>query len=247
MADLEYRLNVITKIFTDVLWYGAQASVFEVLFHHVPQISGWTLPVARVFMAILFLVDAIWMVMFQENFERLSWKVKRGELDLMLVKPINSQFMVTMQKQNTSYIFNVLLTLVYFFLMLSHLPDPTSTTRVAVMFVVAIPTALAINYSFRLMFATLSVIYTNAESVNHVWYQIYRLGMRPDPFYPPWLRLVVLSVLPVGFIASVPARILTGDATWALILAGPLLAFLLLWLSHQIWEKALTRYASASS
>lgn len=247
MADLEYRLNILTKIFTDILWYLAQASVFEVLFHHVPQISGWDIHSARVFMAIVFVVDAIWMILFQENFERLSWKVKQGELDLVLAKPVDAQFFLTLQKQNTSYVINTFLASVYLSWTISQLPQAVAPWKIVLFITVGIPLGLLVSYSFRLMFSTLSVVYTNAESINYVWYQIYRLGMRPDPFYPKWLRILVLTLLPVGFVASVPARLIIGDVEWWLILGGITMTTLLFLLSRYLWKKSLRHYASASS
>jgi ABC-2 type transport system permease protein len=247
MADLEYRLNIVTKVVTDLLWYAAQASVFEVLFRHAPQIAGWDLPQARVFMAVLFLVDSFWMTIFHENFERLSWKVRRGELDLLLVKPVSSQFMATMQKQNTSYVINIAVTFAYLTWTLAQLPQAIPIGRVAVLLLIGIPVALMITYAFRLMFATLSVVYTNAESMNYVWYQIYRLGMRPDPFYPKWLRLLILTLLPVGFIASVPTRLLIQELDWLILIAGPAAAVVFFFISRAIWNRSLVHYASASS
>jgi ABC-2 type transport system permease protein len=247
MADLEFRLNIVTKVVTDLLWYIAQASVFEVLFRHAPQISGWDLPSARVFMAVLFLTDAFWMVLFAENFDRLSWKVRRGELDLLLVKPISSQFMVTMQKQNTSYVFNILLTFSYLIWTLTQISQPMVWGKLGLLLTVGIPVSVIITYSFRLMFATLAVVFTNAESVNYVWYQLYRLGMRPDPFYPRWLRYLVLTLLPVGFIASVPARILLYDIDWWILLGGPVVAGISYFVGTRLWQRSLQHYSSASS
>lgn len=247
MSDLEYRLNIVTRVLTDILWYVAQASVFEVLFHHAPTISGWTLPQARMFMAVLFLVDAIWMVLFQENLERLSWKVRKGELDLVLAKPVDPQFMLTVQKQNTSYIFNVIITFAYLIWTLNQLPEPHQWWRLGILFLVGLPVALSVLYAFRVMFVSLSVVFTNAESLSYVWYQIYRLGMRPDPLYPRWLRFIVLGFLPVGFVASVPARILMGDVEYWVLAFGVVLAATLLALSRWVWTSALTRYSSASS
>lgn len=247
MADLEYRLNIVTKIFTDLLWYAAQASVFEVLFRHAPQIAGWDLPQARVFMAVLFLVDSLWMTLFQENFDRLSWKIRRGELDLLLVKPVSAQFMVTMQKQNTSYVINIAVTFAYLLWTLGSLPQALPVGRLALLLMIGLPVSLTICYAFRLMFSTLSVVYTNAESLNYVWYQIYRLGMRPDPFYPRWLRTLVLTFLPVGFIASVPARLLIQDLDWMALAGGPTAAVIFFWISRRFWRKSLVHYSSASS
>ncbi len=246
ISDLEYRLNIVTKVFTDLLWYAAQASVFEVLFRHAPQISGWDLPAARVFMAVLFLVDAIWMVLFNENFERLSWKVRRGELDVVLAKPADSQFILSMQKQNTSYVINIALTFFYLLWTLSMTSDP-HWWRLSILLVVGLPTALLITYSFRLMFATLSIVFANAESLNYIWYQVYRLGMRPDPFYPKWLRIFILTALPVGFIASVPTRLLLENLDFGILFGGPVAAVFVATIARWCWTRSLVHYSSASS
>jgi len=246
MADLEYRLNIVTQVITDLFWYAAQASVFEVIFTHAPNISGWTLPAARVFMAMMFFVDALWMILFQENFGRLSTKIRRGELDLLLVKPVNSMFMVTFMKQNTAYLVNLVFTGAYLVWTVSLLPTPVSGFRFLFL-LSAIPSALMICYAFRMFFSVWSVIFANAESLNYVWYQLYKLGMRPDAMYPKWLRYLVLSFLPVAFIASVPTRLILEPPNWVLACGGPAIGLFLIWLCARVWNYALTYYSSASS
>src|SRR4051812_29156214 len=91
MAEAEYRLNLVVRVVADVVWYIAQLSVFEVLFFHAPQIAGWDILKMRVFMGVLFVVDSIYMVLFHDNFENASTMVRKGELDFILSKPIDSQ------------------------------------------------------------------------------------------------------------------------------------------------------------
>ncbi|MBX7232227.1 MAG: ABC-2 family transporter protein [Bdellovibrionales bacterium] len=247
ISDMEFRFNLIIKIVTDILWYLAQASVFEVLFYRMPQISGWNLPTARVFLATLFFADALWMVLFHENFERLSTKVRRGELDFLLLKPINSQFMVTLQKQNSSYLLNLALTFLYLIWTTQQLTPTVPWWKFLLLLFIGIPCSQIILYSCRLTFALLAIIFINAESINYIWYQLYRLGLRPDSFYPYWLRLLVLSFVPVGFIASVPSRMLVEEISLWMFFAGPLLSLILFFFTKKMWQKVLVYYSSASS
>ena len=63
----------------------------------------------RVFLGLLFVIDAIYMIIIHENLENMSEKVRKGDLDLLLAKPVNSQFMITLQKANTAIIGNLVL------------------------------------------------------------------------------------------------------------------------------------------
>ncbi|MGZ3713384.1 MAG: ABC-2 family transporter protein, partial [Bdellovibrionota bacterium] len=81
----------------------------------------------------------------------------------------------------------------------------------------------------------------------YLWYNFYRLGLRPDTIYVPWMKFIVLTFVPVGLIASVPARLVLGMASsWmALWLVGVALFFL--YISHRFWRSTLKHYTSASS
>lgn len=246
ISDLEYRLNLAIKIATDVIWYIAQLSVFEVLFSHANDISGWTLERTRVFMGVLFVTDALYMLLIQENLDRLSDKVRRGDLDLLLVKPVNSQFMLSFQKVSPAYLGNLVLTISWFLWALLQLKDPFSWSRLTLL-LVGIPTSFAVTYSMRFFFTAMALVFTRAENINYIWYQIYRIGTRPDTIYPKWLRYIVLTILPVGFIASVPARLILDEPSFFLVFASIAIGSIAVYLSTRFWKVALRNYSSASS
>ena len=246
IADLEYRLNIVVKVLTDILWYSAQLAVFEVLFHNARTISGWTLESTRVFLGILFVVDALWMVLFSENLDHFSEKIRRGDIDLLLTKPINAQFMLSFQRLNTSYVINIALTLGWLTWAILRLDQGFVWMRV-LMLLIMIPCSLSIIYGIRFLFSGSALIFTQAENINYVWYQIYRLGTRPDSIYPPWLRYAILTVIPVGFVASVPARLILGEKSYELVAAALALAALSIFVSRWFWKFALRFYSSASS
>jgi len=246
IAELEYRLNFVVKIATDVIWYGAQIVLFEILFSHTKNISGWTIESTRVFMGILFMVDSLFMLFIENNLSQLSAKVRQGDLDLILVKPVSSQFMLSLQKMSPSYICNLLLVLGWLTWSLSLMPQPVPWERLLVL-LISVPCAVAITYSLRLFFAATAIIFTHSENINYVWYQLYRLGMRPDSIYPRWLRYLVWTIIPVAFIGSIPARLVIETPNLGLILASIGVASLALFLSTRYWRFTLRFYSSASS
>lgn len=245
IADLEYRVNFATRIVTDIFWYAAQIIAFEVLYQHTTIIGHWTLPQTRVFLGILFVVDAIYMVLLHDNLDRFSDKVRKGDLDLLLVKPINAQFMVSLQRASTALLGNLLIALSWLTFSLWNLPD-FSWWRL-LWLLVLIPSGITVVYSLRFFMCALAVIFARAENVQFMWYQIYKLGMRPDSIYVPWFKFFLLTLLPVGVVASVPARALLDPPDLLLFAWAVILAPIMIWLSSQFWKFCLKHYASASS
>lgn len=245
ISDLEYRMNIVGKVLTDIIWYAAQLSVFEVLFRQTSSIAGWTLETTRIFMGCLFFVDSFWMLIFQENLDKFSEKVRKGELDLLLAKPVNSQFMMSFQKFSTPYLFNILITSSYLVFAISRLPE-FNWAKLAFL-IVALPCALGVIYGMRFFFSASAIIFQRAENLNYVWYQFYRLGTRPDAVYPAWLRYAILTVIPVAFIASVPARLLLEPPSAALLGGAIVVASASVYVSTVFWRFALRFYSSASS
>ncbi len=245
IADLEYRANFFTRILTDVFWYVAQVVTFEILYQHTDHIGDWNLKQMRVFLGLLFIIDAFYMIIIHENLENLPEKVRKGDLDLLLAKPVNSQFMITLQKANTAIIGNLVLGTSWLIFSLHGLDD-FSYIRLLWLLLLA-PCSLIVIYSMRFVFSASAVIFTRSENLQFLWWQVYRLGMRPDSMYNPIMKWILLTVVPVGVIVSIPARALLNPPNYFYLIWPVILSPILIYLTHRFWKFALTFYSSASS
>lgn len=246
IADLEFRANLAVKIFTDIIWYVAQISVFFVIYKHTDTIAGWSYDEVLCYQLILFLVDSLYMIFFHENLERIPDKVRTGELDLLLAKPINSQFVVSVQRISTAYILNFFLVTGLLIWAILRLPYDVPVHRVLGLVLILIP-AVLIYYATRMLLTTNSLIFVRADAVGYLWFQIYRLAFRPHAMYPMWLRYLIFSVIPVGFMVSGPATILIKGVSYNLFFGAFFAAGLFMWMTTRYWRFALRFYASASS
>lgn len=244
-ADLEYRANFLSRILTDVFWYAAQILTFETLFVHTQRIGDWDRDQTRVFLGLLFFVDAIYMVLFHDNLDHLSDKVRKGELDLILAKPVNSRLMVSCQRISTALIGNTLISIAWLTWSLSNLPN-FDVVRL-LWLLILVPCGVCIFYCIRFLFASLAIILTRADAVQYIWFSLYKLGMRPDSIYAPWLRYILMSFVPVAVIASVPASSLLEPSQYGLFAYVVFLTGFFVWVSGKFWKYALSKYTSASS
>lgn len=246
IAELEFRANIALKIFNDFIWYFIQISVFEVLYLHTSQISGWEIGKIRVFLGCLFLADTINMTFYHENLEQLSERVRKGELDLILVKPVNSQFMLSLYRLHPSYGFNFLFCFGWLVLNI-YREMGTFSWVVFFKIIIMILCSNIIMYSLRFMIAMVAILSGRAENLAQIWYSLFRISLRPDFVYPSWLRYTLLFFLPLGFIASVPAHVVLGLRSNWWVLAAIGMAITLLSLASMLWTLALRKYSSASS
>ncbi len=244
ISELEFRFNIAVRLFTDVLWYAAQLSVFEIIFLHTKQLNGWTIEESRVFMGVLFVTDCLYMLFFSENLDRLGEKIRKGDLDLLLMKPVSSQWMLSFQKISVAYIGNLIISISWLLWALSKV----SVDLWRCLYLLPlIPVGLTLVYSIRFMTAATALFLTRADAVTYIWYQVYRLGTRPDTIYPTALRYAVLTFLPIGFLASVPTQVILGRMSPLIILYGAALAAGFLLASRLVWRRGLKHYSSASS
>ena len=241
IADLQSRLNLLLQFFNDIVWYSTQIIVFETLYLHVNNLGGWGIVETRVFLGVLFLVDALQMVLFSYNFERFSDSVARGNLDMVLMKPVSSQFLMSSQRLACGYLLNAMIALIWLLWSLSSLPGGFPWVHSLLLFLV-VPAGLGIFYATRMIICTFSLLFSQVTHFQELYGMLIKLGMRPDKIYSPGLRYLVLFVIPVGMIASVPARIIVES--FDIWLLGELLAMstLLLWLSNRFWHYALRHY-----
>jgi ABC-2 type transport system permease protein len=244
-ADLEFRANFTTKIITDIFWYAAQILGFEMLYNFTDQIGSWNRAEMRVFLGVLFTVDAIFMVVFSTNLDFFSDSVRKGNLDLLLTKPINSQFMISFQRASTAHIGNFVLAIAWLGWALYQF-EGFQWWRV-LWLLITVPCGVAVFYSLRFAFSVTAVIFTRADNLQYLWYHLYKLGMRPDNIYSAPLKYLVLTLVPVGIIGSVPARVLLGTGDSSLVIYTILIAGICLYLSKKFWAYCLTFYTSASS
>jgi ABC-2 type transport system permease protein len=241
IADLQVPFNIALQFVNDILWYLMQVVLFETLYLHVSSLGGWGVEEMRVFLGMLFLVDAIQMILFSQNFDQFSEKVARRDLDLLLLRPASSQQLMTAQKLQCSFLLNALCAFIWLIWSLSALPGGFPYARAPLLLLV-IPAGVSIFYSTRLLFCTMALWMTRAEHFHEFYFTFFKIGQRPDLLYGPSVRYLILMVIPVGMIASVPTRVLVDPTDQ---FALPFLLFVsaaFLYIANRFWHWSVKRY-----
>jgi ABC-2 type transport system permease protein len=245
VADLEFRLNFVLLVVAEFIWYSTQLVLFEVLFRHTKIIGQWNLEQMRVFIFLVLFIDSIYMILWDPNFSAFTENVRKGTLDLLLVKPVNSMFMLSSQKISISHIPCLFITGAGFFWAIGNIPDFNYLKLFWL--IVLIPAGLSVIFAGRFALNCSAILFTRADFLQYLWYSMFRLGLRPDAIYSGVLRFVLIFMIPFAMIASIPARILLEPVNPVYLIWAVLLPILLLFGLRKYWSYCLRHYSSASS
>ena len=93
--NMEYKMNFIMDLFIDATFYGSYFFLFSVIFSYVDSLGDFTRDAVIIFLIVTYLTDSIFVFFFGSNTFQVNRMVVRGDLDLLLLRPVNSLFFIS--------------------------------------------------------------------------------------------------------------------------------------------------------
>jgi len=256
VRDMTFRSNFLISVVTSLGWMLMNMAFYTLIFKYTDEIgrgSGWGKYQYFIFLATTTFVNSLVQAFFMPNADEFGELVRTGNLDFALLKPIDTQFLVSLRKIEWSSLGNfgfafVLLT--FSLVKLGYLPSLTKM----VLYPLYLACGVAIMYSLMISLAAASVWLGRNQSLYDFWFYVTNFSRYPMEIYQgPWgsaLRQFFTFVVPVLIVVNVPARILIKplDADqWQLAALALLMTALSLAASRWIFKRSLLAYRSASS
>src|SRR5688572_28205708 len=98
IREMNFKANFILWIVVECLWFVGQILFLEVLYGHVTEIGGWTKWECVLLLGTHQVIAQIFQSLFYVNLADLPELVRTGRLDLLLLQPIDSQFVVSTRR-----------------------------------------------------------------------------------------------------------------------------------------------------
>ena len=220
---------------------------YLIVFTHTSQIganTGWGKWEFFVFLATTWVINSLVQAFFMPNCQEFSELIRTGGLDFALLKPIDTQFLISFQKVEWSSLSNLLMGTV---LLVISLP----------LYLFYIGCGVAIMYSVMISLSATSIWLGRNQTLYNFWFYITNFSRYPmEIYYRGWgvlLYVLFTFIIPVLVVVNVPARVLakplTPRADWEWWLAGfaVIAALMSLTASRWVFTQALKSYRSASS
>jgi len=246
LGELAYRANFFVHLFESLLELGTALAGLAIVFSHTARLGGWRPEEVVALVGVFFLVGGAIRLMIQPSMEQLIESVHDGTLDFTLTKPVEAQFLVSIQRVDIWSLTDVLLGFGLLVVALVRLGTKVGAVQAAV-FTAALAAGGIIVYSFWLILATLSFWFVRVENILVIFQSMYEAGRWPVSLFPRWLRFMLTFIVPVAFVTTVPAQALAGRLTWQTLGGAYLLAAALFAASRAFWKLGLRRYSGASA
>lgn len=259
VREMSFRGNFLIETLTRAFWFAAQLVLFDVIFGKVASIQDWSREEYYVFMATGMLINAAVEAFFMPNCANISELIRTGNLDFALLKPIDTQFLVSFEKVELAMLNQVLMALsllgyaVWKLRTTGQLAEPITALHVA-SYVGLLAVGVAFFYSLMLALASASVWIGRNQGLYDFWFYVTVFARYPQSIYSGTplgevIRFAFSYVLPILLVVTVPARVLarkTLEPNWltALAVGSALLGLVA---SRMVFQWSLTKYRSASS
>jgi ABC-2 type transport system permease protein len=244
---MEYKMNFVFEIFIDAIYYGSLFFFFKIIFQFVDALGDFNQDAVIIFLITMYIADSLYVFFLGGNVFEVNDKVKSGDLDFILLKPVNSQFFISCRYVNTYALVSICI-LSFLLLKLTYVYHDYQFLLINYIFYdISLILGMFIFYSFEFMIACLVFWFRNFSHAGWLAGELIKYSRRPDSIFKKWFRKALFSIFPMALICSVPSRILLFGPNLKLIILQFFVAILFLALTVIVWKRGLYRYESASS
>ena len=194
----------------------------------------------------MYLTDTVFVFFFGGNTFILNTMVVKGELDFVLIKPVNSQFFLSL-RYVASY--SIISFIILSSLLIKLVYDYHGFISIfnSLIFMVSFILGILIFYCFEFIISCLVFWYRNFSVGGWLASEMTKYSRRPDSIYQGKFRRIVFTIFPMAMITSVPARILIFGPELYLVVSQIIITIIFLLITNLIWNRGLKLYESASS
>ena len=245
--DMEFKMNFILEIFIDSIYYASLFFFFKIIFQFTQSLGEFNQDAVIIFLITMYIADSLYIFFLGSNVFEVNNKVKSGDLDFILLKPINSQFFISFRYVNTYALISLLILFSLLIKLTYSYHGDMYFLSVFPMYIISLFLGMSIFYSFEFMIASLAFWFRNFSYAGWLAGELTKYSRRPDSIYKKWFRKTLFTIFPMAMISSIPARILIFGFSIKLFLLQLFIAVGFLYLTTLIWGRGLLRYESASS
>lgn len=246
MQQMEYKFNFIIGGTFELVWMGMYLIFINIIFLHTTSINGWSKYETLMLTFQGGLMDSIFTFLIVPGLKRLPTFVNSGELDFILLKPLNKRFHLCFSEFDIPQIKNILINIVGLIYCSHKIRLSLSLHKIFFYALLSINGFLMI-YSIIFFLMCFSFWVIRMDIVMGLGSEMIGIGNKPISIYPKIIQKFLIYVLPLLVCFNFPVLYLLKGLDIYLIFYSFIATFFIYLFSNFIFKRGLRRYVSAGS
>ena len=245
-SELEYKTNILIDLITAILSLIGSIFLLSIFFQNNSSIGDWEFEEALIIQGIYTILNGITNTWFNPNLSEIVKHIREGTLDFVLLKPIDSQFFISLKKINPSGFLEIMLgiCLLLFCIKFNQINLNLSFLCLSL---ITMTCSICILYSLWFFISTTTIWFVKTWNATEVLRSFLYIGRFPLNSFSFSLRIFFSVFIPIAFITTIPSEVFLGLSQFWKILLEVIVATVFLITSRKFWLFALKFYSSASS
>ena len=265
VRDMSFRTNFILQCISTISWTVMNIGFYLIVFQYTDSIgkgTGWGRDEFFVFLATTWIINSLVQTFFMPNAQQFSELIRSGNLDFALLKPIDTQFVISFPRVDWAALSNLFMGIILLSYSLYQLTTRIESPlvldwRAILMYPFYIACGTIIMYSVMITLASTSVWLGRNQTLYNFWIYITNFSRYPMEIYQVGWGIALCAfftfLIPVLLVVNIPARIMARPLNtmtsqmWQLASFAVLATLLCFLFSRRVFVRALKSYRSASS
>lgn len=245
--NMAYRLSFFGVCFADGSLFLMQILMFSAIYSQVGSIGGWNKHQMLFFIGTFSLLNALNMALYFFGVISIPHKIKSGELDLYVTKPVNTLFHLSFENIDIGSV-----PLVFASIGIVIYAAAGMDTRVTVLTVIGyiflILIMLVLYYDMEVILRTFPFFVIQSASIERFEEGLLSLCMRiPGILFKGAFKMLFYLVLPYGIMATIPTQFFSGILSPAGFIYSVAVVVVFTVFTIAFWKFGLKNYKSTGS
>lgn len=242
-----FRLGFFGPFFVDGSLFLAQLLVFKIIYSNIEKIGTWSQAEMILYIGSFSLINAFNMMLFFLGLNSLPYKIRSGELDLYLVKPISPLFRISFEQINPGAMPLIIMSILI--ILYGHSLGNFGTSLLQVCtYIFWILIMCILFYDVEVLMRAVTLYTVSATRFNEIEEVGLELCMQlPGIVFYGVYKVIFCIVVPYGIMATLPVKNLVGEMAIEECIFGIMIVVFFSFLVCIVWKKGIRYYNSASS
>jgi ABC-2 type transport system permease protein len=241
---MQYRTDFLLDGFVEAFWMVTALGPLLVVFRMRSAIAGWSLGEALLVMGWFTFLEGVLEGVINPSLVTVVDHIRKGTLDFVLLKPADSQFLVSTARFQPWRGVNVVTAALIFawgFHRIGRWPTPSALALAATMGIVAV----SVLYSSWILTVSAAFYVVRVDNLTHLFSAIFDAARWPIGVFRGVVRAIFTFVIPLALMTTFPAQALLGTLRPSSVATGIAGAVLMFVVARSVWTASIARYTSA--